>query len=115
MRKQFWNNEKTEASLGTLNFLAAKIDFVLIGGWAVYFYTNALRSEDVDVAIRISELNFFRKYGIEEYGGINIKYSTINGTVVDLFIEEHADRDLPVPVRFLTLPLPFRNISSQAP
>lgn len=98
MQKQFWNNEKTERSLSTLAFLAGKIDFVLIGGWAVYFYTNAQRSEDVDIAIRISGLNFFKKYGIEDYGGINIKYSVIEGTVVDLFIEEYADRDLPVPV-----------------
>lgn len=99
MQKQFWNNEKTEASLKTLHLLAGKIDFVLIGGWAVYFYTNAQRSEDVDIAIGISGLDFFRGYGIQDYGGINIKYSIVGDTVVDLFIQEYADRDLPVPVK----------------
>lgn len=98
MQRQFWNNEKTGKSFKTLQLLAGKVDFVLIGGWAVYLYTNVQRSEDVDIAIRYSDVPFFRGYGIEEYEGINIKYSVIDGTVVDLFIEEYADKDLPIPV-----------------
>lgn len=99
MRRQFWNNEKTDASLRTLQFIAGKIDFVLIGGWAVYLYTDAQRSEDVDIAVGIPALKFFKDYGIRDYEGINIKYSVVDGTVVDLFIQEYADRDLPLPVK----------------
>ncbi len=98
MQRQFWNDEKTGKSLEVLRHLPKELDSVLIGGWAVYSYVNAQKSEDVDIAIGLDKLSFFTKYGIEEYGGTTIKHSTINGTVVDLFVEGYTDRDLPVPV-----------------
>ena len=33
---QFWNEEQTKKSRELLNMLASSVDFVLIGGWAVY-------------------------------------------------------------------------------
>jgi hypothetical protein len=99
MPKQFWNRENTEKSLALLGRLSKEIDFVLIGGWAVYMHTKAQRSEDVDIAIGYDSLSYFSKYGIEEYEGLHIKHTNVEGTVVDLFIEEYADPDLPMPVR----------------
>ncbi len=99
MPKQFWNREKTDASLKTLRVIAEKIDFVLVGGWAVYMYTGMQKSEDVDIAISYDSLDFFRKYGINDYGGIKIKYSVVDGTTVGLFIEAYSDVSLPVHVR----------------
>jgi len=75
------------------------VECVVIGGWAVYLYTNAQKSEDVDLAIGYESLNFFKPYGINEYEGLKIKYSVVNGTTVDLFIEEYSDKELPLPVR----------------
>jgi hypothetical protein len=98
MPKRFWTNEKTETSFRTLGFIKGKADFVLIGGWAVHYYSGRQPSEDVDIALGYDAVNFFKRYGIRDYGGINIKYSIIDSTVVDLFIEEYADIDLPVPV-----------------
>ncbi len=98
MRRQFWNEEKTSSSKRTLDLLAEKIGFVLIGGWAVFLYTGAQMSEDIDLAIGYDSLSFFKKYGLNDYGGINIKYTIIDGAVVDLFIEGYADKDLPFPV-----------------
>ncbi|MCW6159899.1 MAG: hypothetical protein LVQ95_02305 [Candidatus Micrarchaeales archaeon] len=98
MRKQFWNEEKTNESMAVLNSLKRSVDFVLIGGWAVYMYTNAQKSEDVDIALDYSQLGFFKKYGVGEYERMRIKYSKIGNVVVDLFIPEFTDSDLPVPV-----------------
>ncbi len=98
MQRQFWNDEKTGKSLDVLRRLPKGLDFVLIGGWAVYSYVSAQKSEGVDIAIGLGKLDFFTEYGIEEYEGTTIKHSTINGTVVDLFVEGYTDRDLPVPV-----------------
>jgi len=36
MPMQFWNEEQTKKSRELLNMLASSVDFVLIGGWAVY-------------------------------------------------------------------------------
>ncbi len=98
MQRQFWNDEKAGKSLEVLRQLQAELDFVLIGGWAVYSYVGAEKSEDVDIAIGLDKLYFFTKYGIEEYSGTTIRHSTIRGTTVDLFIEGYSDRNLPVPV-----------------
>jgi len=38
MPMQFWNEEQTKKSRELLNMLASSVDFVLIGGWAVYMY-----------------------------------------------------------------------------
>lgn len=102
MPMQFWNNEKTDKSFNALNRIAKQLDFVLIGGWAVYLYTNMQRSEDVDIAVGYESLDYFRRFGIRDYEGINVKYSVLeDGTVVDLFIEEYSDKDLPIPVNII--------------
>lgn len=98
MVRQYWSNDETEKSLEVLRSLPKELGFVLIGGWAVYSYVNAQKSEDVDIAIDLDKLDFFRRYGIKEYEGISIKYSIVEGTTVDLFINGYADKDMPVPV-----------------
>jgi hypothetical protein len=99
MAKQFWNDESTKNSLAVLRKLTGKIDFVLIGGWAVNFYTKLQRSLDVDMAIDYKTLDFFREFGIEQYGELNIKYSIIDSIYVDLFIDGFSDNELPFPVK----------------
>jgi len=94
---QFWNNEKTEKSLSTLNMISKHVDFVLIGGWAVHMYTDIQRSEDVDLVIGYESLDYFRQFGLQDYSKLKMKYTVIDGTTVDLFIEEYSDSDLPMP------------------
>ncbi|MEM4071788.1 MAG: hypothetical protein QXL63_00385, partial [Candidatus Micrarchaeaceae archaeon] len=84
-----------------LNAIAGAVDFVLIGGWAVFMYTRQQMSLDLDIAIGYESLEYFRKYGIKDYKNISIKYSVIDGTYVDLFIEDFSDRELPFPVRVI--------------
>lgn len=98
MAKQFWNEENTTGSLAVLRSLVGKIDFVLIGGWAVNYYTGLQRSLDVDIAIDYGALEFFKEFGISQYEGMSIKYSVINSIYVDLFLRGFADKDLPVPI-----------------
>ena len=99
MPRQFWNEEQTSKSRALLNKLSSEVDFVLIGGWAVFMYTKQQMSLDLDIAIGYDALAYFRKYGINDYNGFSIKYSVINGVYVDLFIEGFSDKDLPVPVK----------------
>ena len=99
MPREFYNDNETSKSLDVLNGLAKKVDFVLIGGWAVNFYVNMQKSKDVDIAIDTEQLPYFKKYGIQDYGEIGIKYSLIDGTYVDLFIEGVADEDITIPVK----------------
>lgn len=97
MPRQFYS-EKTNASLELMHNLTGNIDFVLIGGWAVHMYLGSQRSMDIDLTIDYPALDYFRRYGIEKYDGININYSIINGVTVDIFLPGFSDKDLPFPV-----------------
>lgn len=48
---EFWNSDITEASWRGLQELKREIDFVLIGGWAVYLYSRLQKSKDIDVIV----------------------------------------------------------------
>src|SRR3990167_5190345 len=51
--KNFWHNSITERSFFALQELRRDFDFVVIGGWAVYFYTQSLKSKGFDVDIYV--------------------------------------------------------------
>lgn len=97
MPRQFYS-ERVNSSMDVLNELSKRIDFVLIGGWAVYLYVNTQKSMDIDIALDYKHLDYFNKYGISNYPNININYTVINGVVVDIFLPEFSDKDLPFKV-----------------
>ena len=51
MVTEIWPEHVTNKSWRVLNELAARVNPVLIGGWAVYFWTGALKSADVDLFV----------------------------------------------------------------
>lgn len=61
MQKQFWHDAVTEKSFIFLQDLRKNFKFTLIGGWAVYFYTKALKSKDIDIVVGFEELAKLRK------------------------------------------------------
>jgi hypothetical protein len=101
MKRQFWNREATNKSLKLLGSLTNHVDFVLIGGWAVYMYVGAQKSQDIDIVVDYDSLNYFRQFGISEYPHSKIKYSVVDGVVVDLFVEEFIDPDMPFPSKMV--------------
>ena len=44
----FYHNLVTERSWEELQTLRRKLDFILIGGWAVYLYTKTVKSKDFE-------------------------------------------------------------------
>ena len=99
MPRQFWNEEQTRRSMELLNRLSKDVDFVLIGGWAVFMYAKQQMSLDVDIAVAYDSLEYFRRYGIGDYKNTRIKYSIIDGTYVDLFVENFSDKGMPFPIK----------------
>jgi hypothetical protein len=53
-----WRDEVVERSWRVLSELMSFADFVLIGGWGVYFWTRRLKSRDIDVYI--DQKNFYK-------------------------------------------------------
>jgi len=48
---EFWNDISTRKSLDVLKILNKKLRFIVIGGWAIYLRTNALKSKDIDMIL----------------------------------------------------------------
>ncbi len=53
-----WRDEQIERSWRVLDDLHGLVDFVLIGGWGVYFWTRKLKSRDID--LYIDQENFYK-------------------------------------------------------
>jgi hypothetical protein len=53
-----WRDEVVERSWRVLGELKGFADFVLIGGWGVYFWTRKLKSRDIDVCM--DQKNFYK-------------------------------------------------------
>lgn len=59
---RFWNDAIIERSWDVLQRLKKRYDFILIGGWAIYLYTNAMKSKDIDIIVDYATLE---KIGLE--------------------------------------------------
>lgn len=57
----FYQQFLTDKSFEILKDLKKRYQFILIGGWAVYFYTHSLKSKDIDIIIDFSELEKIKK------------------------------------------------------
>lgn len=58
---EYYQNLITEKSFKLLKQLKSQYQFILIGGWAVFFYTHSLKSKDIDIIIDFKELNKFKE------------------------------------------------------
>ena len=58
---QYYHNVITEKSFEFLQKLRARYKFILIGGWAVFLYSHALKSKDIGIIVDYSELGKMRK------------------------------------------------------
>ena len=70
---ELWNLnavEKSEKILSEINKIA---DFVVIGGWATYLYTKAIKSTDIDIYINFDDFFKFQAYFSNR--GIFINYN----------------------------------------
>jgi hypothetical protein len=53
---EFWHDVLIEKSWAVLLELRKRYEFILLGGWAVYMYTKALKSKDIDIIVDYNTL-----------------------------------------------------------
>lgn len=70
---ELWNQNAIEKSEKILNEIKKITDFVLIGGWATYFYTKSIKSIDIDIYINFDD--FFKFQSFLANKGIFIDYN----------------------------------------
>lgn len=93
----FYHDLITEESWRELQHLQKQIQFVLIGGWATYLYTKALKSKDIDIIIAYDQLPLLEKnYTLTKNDRLK-KYEARKGPVeIDVYLPFFSNLGLPV-------------------
>ncbi len=64
---EYWSEQATRASWLGLQELRRDFEFTVIGGWAVYLWTKAMKSKDIDIVITFESLEKMRrKFALEK-------------------------------------------------
>ena len=92
----YWHNLVIQKSFDILKKLRKEYSFILIGGWAVYFYTKALKSKDVDLIVDYGELARLKeKFPLtknERLRKYEIKEEEVD---IDIYVPFYSDPGLP--------------------
>jgi len=98
---ELWNDIITEKSQSLLFELKKISDFVLIGGWAVWLYTRAAKSKDIDIFIDFEDFFKLQKFFIEKGISTDLnqklnKYEIKLGEIdIDIYTPHHCSLIVP--------------------
>lgn len=94
---EFWSDIIIERSFKILQELRKKLDFILIGGWAVYFITKAIKSKDIDIIV---DFNTLSKIKLEADLKKNEKLKKfeliIENVSVDIYVPYYSQFAIPI-------------------
>lgn len=93
----FYQEIIIDKSWQLLKKLKREIDFVLIGGWAVYLYSKVLKSKDIDIIVNYDQLEKIRKkyevFKNERLAKYEVKQKGID---IDIYLPYFSNLGLPV-------------------
>ena len=94
---EFYHDLITEKSFKILQELRKKFDFILIGGWAIFLYTKALKSKDIDIIIDYDQLEKFKKeLPIFKNERLKKYEAKIEGIDIDIYLPYFSDLKFPI-------------------
>jgi hypothetical protein len=93
---EFWSDIAVDKSFKILQELRKEFDFILIGGWAVYFLTKALKSKDIDVIVDFEELTKLKiKVGIQKNEFLKKYEAKVEGVSIDVYVPYYSEFAIP--------------------
>jgi len=94
---EFYHDLITEKSFKILQDLKRRFDFILIGGWAIYLYTRALKSKDIDIIIDYDVLEKIKKeFNVSKNERLK-KYEIKTGEIdIDIYLPFFSDLLFPI-------------------
>jgi len=93
----YYQDVITEKSWKILKLVKTKINFVLIGGWAVYLYTQALKSKDIDIIVDYSDLGTLKEdFNITKNERLSKYEIKAEGIDIDIYLPHYSDLGIPV-------------------
>jgi hypothetical protein len=93
----YYHDLVTRRSWEALQALRTQFDFLLIGGWAAYLYTKALKSKDIDLIVDFSRLSALAKHYTVIKNERLKKYEAVSGEVqIDVYLPHYSELGIPV-------------------
>jgi hypothetical protein len=97
MSEQFWHDVVIEKSFVFLQEFVKRFQFVLIGGWAVYFHTKALKSKDIDIIVTFEELEKLRtQFDLIKNERLKKYEIKADGFDIDIYVPHYSDLGMPL-------------------
>lgn len=92
----FYHNLITKKSWQLLQSLKKRYEFILIGGWAVFLYTKALKSKDIDLVIEHGELEKLREeFEVSKNERLKKYEARKEGMEIDIYVPFYSNPGLP--------------------
>jgi len=94
---EFWNDIGTQKSWELLKNLKKKLHFIVIGGWAIYLWTHAIKSKDIDIFLTDwTDLEDIKKnYELRKNDRLK-KYEIIVSEIdVDIYLPHYSQMIIP--------------------
>ena len=83
----YYHNLITDRSFKLLQNLREKYKFILIGGWAVFLYTGALKSKDIDLVVEFEEYSKFRQdFEVNKNARLKKYEAKFEGIDIDIYL-----------------------------
>lgn len=92
----FYHNLIIKKSWDLLKNLKKKYEFILIGGWAVYLYTQSLKSKDIDLVFSFSELNKLKEeFEVSKNERLKKYEARAEEVEIDIYLPFYSNPGLP--------------------
>jgi hypothetical protein len=94
---EFWHDVLIEKSWAVLLELRKRYEFILLGGWAVYLYTKALKSKDIDIIVDYNTLGLMgRELPLKKNERLKKYELLISDVEVDVYVPYFSNLGIPV-------------------
>lgn len=95
----YYHHLVTDKSFIILQDLKRRYDFILIGGWAVFFFTKSLKSKDIDCIVDHTVLQKFRTdYALVKNARLQKYEIHVEEVDVDIYVHHYSDLGIPIDV-----------------
>ena len=94
---EFYHHLITDKSFKLLQELKKEFDFVLIGGWAVFLYTKALKSKDVDIIVDYGELDKLKeRFEVSKNERLKKYEAKVDEIDIDIYLPHFSELGFPL-------------------
>lgn len=98
---EYYHDSITQKSWQELQLMRKELDFILLGGWAIYFYTKKLKSKDIDILINYEQLPLIeKKYRLYKNDRLH-KYEAVKEEAqIDIYLPHYSQLGIPGEILF---------------